>query len=145
MIFFCFALNGAESRATEVIDKDSSLVKFTALFGVSLWENSLIVLTQANAIIADLNEEKEVDPSVDVEKQFQERVKEWKKILRNELKKLGVRESVVKRIPILPAGAAKAKTLHLPGHPYWISKIYEKTTDRMKYNAKISFLKYSAD
>ena len=142
---FLFCINGAENRATEVIDEDSSLVKFTTLFGVSLWENSLIILTQANAIVADLEEEKEIDPSLDVEKQFQERLKEWQKALRSELKKLGVSESVVKRIPILPAGAAKADTLHLPGRPYWLSKIFEKTTDRMKYKAKMSFLKYSAD
>ena len=140
---FLYCINCTETRATELFDEKSSLVKFTRLFGVELWNNAVIVLTQANALEANLEEERQLDSEIDVKEAFQEKITEWRQRIRKELQNMGVRKKKVTKIPILPAGTAVSPDL--PGHSFWLSQIFEKVTDRMKYKAKMAYLQFSSD
>lgn len=135
--FFLYCIKSTEKKATELFDDKSSLVKFTKLFGVKLWKNAVVILTLANALEAEYEDED------NVEEAFCDKIKEWETKIREELEKLGVKKKRINKIPILPAGSAFSRDL--PGHPFWLSKIFEKVTDRMKFKAKLAYLRFSHD
>ena len=140
---FLYCISSTDTRSTELFDEKSSLVKFTKLFGPKLWNHAVIVLTRANALEADLEEEKEIDPAINVEEAFKGRISEWSDKIRKELRNLGVRKRKIKKLPILPAGTAISPDL--PGHPLWLSKLFEKVINQMNYKAKMAYIRYSQD
>lgn len=135
---FLYCIKSTETRATELLDEKSSLVKFTKLFGPKLWKNAVVVLTYANALLAIYEEEREVDPRVDPNELFQETIDEWQTKIREELKKLKVPNRTVKKVPILPAGVKVSP--NLPGHPDWLKAIFTKILGRLKYKAKMAWI-----
>ena len=92
----------------ELFDEKSSLAKFTELFGPKLWNNTVVVVTQANALKADLEKEKEVNQALDIEEAFQERISEWRDKVRKRVEKVEcIRKKKIKKLPILPAGYSR--------------------------------------
>ena len=134
---FLYCIDSSEPRALDLVNRKSSLIKFTKLFGVELWNNAIIVLTQANSIEVCLQEEAEHDPNFDVTTEFKCRIDEWKKEIHETLEKAGV----YKTVPIALAGAAASPDL--PGCPYWASKTFQMCADQMKYKKLLCLVKAS--
>lgn len=140
LFLYCTDIN--EKRATDLFDKKSSLVKLTQLFSAKkLWKNAIVILTQANGVVADLQEQKREDASIDVDAKFISRVSMWQHEIHESLKKLGYNKA--HKVPVMPAGTAVLRDL--PGYPYWLSKIFEKVIDRMKREARLAYLEQQND
>lgn len=137
---FLYCINSIESNTTVLFDENSSLVKLTKVFGMKLWKNAVVVLTKTNVIVDGLKA-KEHDPR-DVEKLFRQKISDWKVRVHRELQNLGIKKPIIKRVPVLPAGNL---SLSLPGHPFWLSKIFGKSLDQINYKAKIAYLKLASD
>ena len=140
---FIYCIDGSESRATEVVDENSSLVKFTKVFGVTLWEHSIIVLTQANALEADIIEQKEDDKNINVKEAFNDRISQWKLELHTRLRSLGVPDNIIDDLPIVPAGTAASPDL--PGYNFWLSNIKNEMIGLMTIEARCAYYMYSSD
>lgn len=139
---FLYCIDSAEIWATDLFDEKSSLVKFTEFFGIKrLWTNAVVVLTQANGIVAHYKEERFLDSKFNVEKAFEARITKWKDIVHHRLLKLGYEKA--KEVPVLPAGVAHLPSL--PGYPLWLSKLFIKVTERMKSEARVAYLRLSND
>ena len=136
---FLYCVQGNIDKATELLGEKSSLVKFTKLFGPKLWENGVIAITQANRVVVDYKMKKKLNPSIDIDKSFQDRIDEWKKHIQTALTNAGVEPSLVKEIPILPAGYAK-KFMPLPGHEHWLSELRNQFIARMKTRSRSAFM-----
>ncbi len=135
---FLYCIKADESRATELCDENSSLIKFTKLFGLNVWENAVVALTFSNKIEDNLEEEAEVFPDkvIDVEKKFRQRIDEWETKLKEALLQLLDRK-VAERVPVLPAGIAWQRDL--PGYDLWLSQLFVNFEDRMKKRAKYAY------
>ena len=141
---FLYCINSTDTRATELFDEKSSLLKFTKIFGKELWKKAVIVLTKANAIEADLIEENECDSDVNIEEEFIKKMHEWDARIRCELRKtLFISKKIARKVPILPAGTSISP--HLPGYQFWLSKIFDNVCDRMKYEARMAYIRMNAD
>ncbi len=141
---FLYCIKADETRNTEICSENSSLIKFTELFGSKMWENGIVILTFCNAIVGDLKEKKEISPDIDIEKKFQERIASWKSLVHTALLHKGVKEDTVKRIPVVPAGSAKS--LSLPGYSsYWLSYLFENIVEMMKYEARCAYIILNKD
>lgn len=137
---FIYCINGSESRATEVIDDNSSLAKFNELFGSRLWKHTVIVLTQANVIADNLEEEREINPDINIERSFGEKVNEWSSTIKDRLRSLGVDEKNVTETPIIPVGCMSYPTL--PGHSEnWFTELFEAILERLPFRAMLALLK----
>lgn len=137
--FFLYCINGSEARATELFDEKSSLIKYHRLFGKKLWKRSAVILTQANLIAKDLEQQKECDDSdIDVCLKFTEKIEEWRVKIHQELIKNGVDKKKAKKVPVVPAGIAR--TPSLPGIQFWLSNVFEKILERMGEEAQIALL-----
>lgn len=142
--FFLYCINGSEARATELFDEKSSLKKFHRLFGKDLWKRSAVVLTHANLIVKDLEEQKESDdPDIDVSFKFTEKIEEWREKIHQELIKNGVDEKKAKKVPVVPAGIARIPSL--PEIQFWLTNVFEKIIERMGEEAQIALLAANID
>ncbi len=136
---FMYCISADEARATEIVDEESSLLKFTELFGPKLWKNGIIVLTFCNGVVGDLEDEAKYKPDVKVEREFTKKIAEWSKKLREALLQRGaVDKKIVKKIPIVPAGIADSPDL--PGSKFWLSHLFSKVQERMKEEAKVAYI-----
>lgn len=132
---FLYCIDCTEHRATDLFGEKSSLKNFTELFGAKkLWGNAVVVLAQANGIVADLEEQKE---EIDVEAKFECKISEWKNEIHQRLKSLGYAKAW--QVPVMPAGVKYSPKL-LPRYPLWLSNIFEKVVDKMKYEARQAYL-----
>ena len=129
-----------EAREKEVFYEKSSLAKFTDTLGVNLWEQAVVVLTQANCIEANLVEEKKKNDSIDVSESFRTKVYQLKTRVREDLKELTNLDSV--RVPVLPAGINNNP---LNGDSNWLEKIHNKMVNQMQLNSRIAYLQLCID
>ncbi len=140
---FMYCIKADESRATEIVDEKSSLLKFTEVFGPELWKNGIIVLTFCNGVVEDLEEDAECDPDVDSEREFAKKIEEWRKIVHEALLRQGVDKKIVKNIPVVPAGSACSP--HLPGYSFWLSHLFLNVHQRMKDDARVAYIILNQD
>ena len=141
---FLYCIDSTEARAVELTQEKSSLVEFTQLFGVELWDRAVVALTLANAIEADLEEEKEVQPDLDINMAFQAKICEWKNKTVETLEKSGVCKQNAEAVPVLPAGIAVS--LDLPGHPLWLSELKWEFAKRLaSFKSQLVYIKMSQD
>ena len=128
VIIYCIDVSDARSKLKsedeEQISDLRAMQQLTATFGQEWWENSIFVLTRANALEAMLS----VKP--DLEKRFNDRLREWKDRIHEALLKEGVSKEVVDEIPVEPAGYIKKP--HLPGRKYWLSALWIIFLNRAK-------------
>ena len=120
VIIYCIDVSAARSQFAGEDEKQMSdlraIQKLTATFGHNWWENSIFVLTRANALESALK----VKPNL--EKRFNERIRDWRERIHATLLKEGVRKDIVDEIPVEPAGHIKKP--HLPGRMYWLSGLW---------------------
>ncbi len=134
---FLYCIKADETRAIELTDDRSSLLKFTKLFGPKLWRNAVVALTFSNKIEDRCEEEAEIDPKINVEKEFKKKIEEWDTKIRSALgKKMG--KTSARRVPVLPAGHSHSR--HLPGYKYWLSRLFVNFEERMKEDGKIGLI-----
>ena len=128
VIIYCIDVSAARAQFTGEDEKQTNdlraIQKLTATFGPEWWENSIFVLTRANALEAVLK----VKP--DLEKRFNGRIKDWRDRIHATLLKEGVRKGIVNGIPVEPAGHIKKP--HLPGRMYWLSALWIMFLNRAK-------------
>ncbi len=137
---FLYCIKADEKRAIELSDERSSLLRYTELFGPELWKYSVVALTFSNKIVNHYKEEakigKKKDADAYVEREFKRKIDEWETKIQRALKKKMDRETVEK-VPVLPAGLARRRDL--PGHNYWLSRLFVNFEDRLKKDSKMSF------
>ena len=139
---FLYCIDSMEKRGTDLFDEKSTLHKFTELFGAKkLWKNAVVVLTKANGLVEDIAERIEAGEDINVEEEFKKKISMWEKKIHKEIIKLGYKKAA--KVPVVPAGSSVNPSL--PGYPHWLGKIFEKATDRMKYKAKLAYLRLSND
>ena len=141
---FLYCVQGNVDKATELLGGKSSLVKFTKIFGPKLWENGVIAITQANRVVVDYKIKKKSDPSIDIDKLFQDRMDEWKKHIKTALINAEVKENEVNEIPILPVGWKK-KSVILPGDLNWLRELHDQFIMRMKLRGMPAFIMANED
>ena len=131
----------------------SAMHKLTCAFGAEFWDHAMFVLTFANLV---------EDPVVKYrnysdrhqEEFFEKKLNLWKKKLPEVLKDMQskpcsngdtirISPTTANRIPILPAGYPTQP--HLPGHPYWFSKIWEASILLLDTEAQILMLTANQD
>ncbi len=141
---FLYCIKADETRAVELSDEKSSLLRYTELFGPELWKYAVVALTFSNKIVirckeeAKINEKKDTDHDAYVEREFKRKIDEWETKIRKALEKKMDKETV-SQIPVLPTGIARSRDL--PGHNYWLSRLFVNFEDRMKEDSKLSFFK----
>ena len=139
---FLYCIKADETRAVELSDEKSSLLRYTELFGPELWKYAVVALTFSNKIVirckeeAKINEKKDTDHDAYVEREFKRKIDEWETKIRKALEKKMDKETV-SQIPVLPSGIARCRDL--PGHNYWLSRLFVNFEDRLKKDSKMSF------
>lgn len=131
---FLYCIDSTESKATRLLDDN-----LTNLLGMKLWKNAVVVLTKANVVVDGLRA-REHGPGVDVEKLLRQKISDCKLRVHEELRKSGLKKYIVKGVPVLPAGNL---SLSLPGHPFWLGKIFEKSLYQINYRAIIAYLQFA--
>ena len=107
-----------------------ALSEFTTKIGVKFWERCIFVLTFANTYVS-------LCPLKTDQKEWLDgRIDQWKNRIKSELRRIGVDESVVKQIPIVPAGYHKPLRIapnpwKLPGIENWFYSFWYTCADIM--------------
>ncbi len=138
---FLYCIKANETRAIELFGERSSLLKYTEIFGLELWENAVVALTFSNKIEENLEEDAEVNSKkikIDVKGEFKKKIDEWETKIRSTLEKI-IDTGIAKRVPVLPTGDAECE--NLPGYDFWLSRLYVNFEDRMKEEGKSGSLK----
>ena len=137
---FLYCIDSSETKAGELTGEKSSLVEFTQLFGVELWDRAVVALVLANVIEADLKEQKEIDASLNIDKLFEDRICEWKKKTGEMLEKSGVPKRNVEAVPVIPAGTAVSP--NLPGHSLWLNNLKWEFAKRLaSFKDQLAYIK----
>ena len=136
LLMYCISMK--DERAD--IGQDGSAFKqITEALTKEIWKRSIIVLTFANKLESRLNLKKVPN----LEESFNEKMQQWKVKVQDALRVAEVDENVIKKIRVVPAGHAKRQDL--PGHQYWLSKLWVACADVTSEEARISLSKLNQD
>ena len=123
---YCISMANVRFDESEL----NALSKFTTKLGVKFWDRCMFVLTFANSYVGlcPLN--------MDPKEWLGAKIDEWKKRIKSELRKVGVDESVVEQISIVPAGYHAPLQLapnpwKLPGIDNWFYSFWYTCADVM--------------
>ena len=144
---FLYCVKANDDKATELLGENSALFKFTKAFGSDLWKNAVIALTFSNYVESELKGlKRRKNSSIDIEKAFEEKMEDWKTHIREALNNAGVPSKIVQEIPIQPTGnSEKGSSVHLPGHEYWLSELFNQIFFRSKAKAKVALAIVNSD
>ena len=119
-IIYCIDSSATRSSgltAADVAENDLSAInKLTFTFGSDWWKRSIFVMTRANVLESALK----VKP--DLEKRFDNKLREWRERIVGTLIATGVPEKVACEIPVEPAGHPKKP--RLPGRDDWARALW---------------------
>ena len=122
---YCVSL--LDTRFTEDCDDIVAMQKLTGVFGKSVWENAIFILTFANLLVETDSRLLEAE---DGEKPviFKDKLAEWKSELTAALiRDVGVDEAVASNIDVVPAGYPNDPALLDRDHwlsPVWFAALY---------------------
>ena len=121
---YCISIASVRFDESEL----NALSKFTTEVGVKFWDRCMFVLTFANMYVG-------LCPlSRDPKEWLDAKIDQWKNCIKSELHKVGVDESVVKQIPIVPAGyhavlQSAPNPWQLPGIENWFYSFWYTCAD----------------
>ena len=120
LILFCVRMDGALER-----DEYRIMRILTRVFGQSIWEHAVFVLTFANNVKADLDT-------------FTQTLEEWDEMLHEYAhSKGGVQADIAEQIPVVVAGDEEES---LPGYESWFAQFWATAFIRTKDTAKPAYL-----
>ena len=140
IVIYCMKLDTREQLGETQHDY-LAIRKLTETFWPIWWDNSIFVMTHANAFEAEL-EARCTDEKM-VEEEFKSKMRSWKEEIRNALLRVGVSESIANKVPVKPAGHSSQP--HLPGQKYWFSALWHKILKRTKQRSQANLLKLGAN
>ena len=133
---YCVSL--LDTRFVEGCDDIIAMKKLTGVFGQTLWEHAVFVLTFANM----LEEDAELLEAEDAERPavFQKKLKEWERALKDALiRDVGVDRAVAESIQVIPAGYDTNPALL--DREFWLSPFWFGALYAMKPMAQPAMLK----
>ena len=123
---YCISMSNVRFDESEL----NALSKFTTEVGVKFWDRCMFVLTFANSYVGLCPVKK------DPKEWLVAKIGEWKKRIKSELRKVGVDESVVEQVSIVPAGyhaplQGNPDPWKLPGIENWFYTFWYTCADVM--------------
>ena len=141
IVIYCMKLdNRAELGRTQ--HDYLAIRKLNKAFGSKWWIHSIFVMTFANTLQLELEDQHEGNKSL-VKKAFKRILHDWKGEIRNALIQVGVDRSIAKKVPVKPAGYTNEP--HLPGRKYWFSSLWHKILKRMNESSQPILVKLGAN
>ena len=141
IVIYCIDIAATRSELAceeeEVQNDLSAIQKLTTKFGTDWWKHSFFVLTRANALVATLSVEG------DLEKRFNERLQDWKERIHGALIAAGVSKEITDKVPVEPAGYPSKP--HLPGRKYWLSALWFTFIRYAKEESQLAITKVNLD
>ena len=136
-VLYCISLK--ETRA-DLGEDASALKQITDALSVEVWKKCVVVLTFSNTLEKRLK----LDNEAKHEELFAERIESWKQKVYAALRECSIKESVINRIQVVPAG--HLKRVHLPGTNYWLSNLWIKIFVSVQNElARVAFHKANED
>lgn len=124
-----YCINMLESRS-DLHAPESAVRKLTEALGKDVWKNTLFVLTFANMYERRLTKKR----SKDLNREFNEKVQEWKLKIQDALRTIQIEESIIDKVQVSPAGFNANPSL--PGRQYWLSELWSDMLDKLREDAK---------
>ena len=117
LLMYCVSV---EDPRFDMLRHTNAIRKITTALGKDVWKHSLVVLTFCNYHVTQLSSKRL--PEREMEGKFEAFLASWKEKVKEALQTAGISRSIIKDIPIVPAGYHKQP--HLPGHPFWLSELW---------------------
>ena len=137
LLLYCISLN--TTRFLEGTHDMESMNKLTKTLGPEIWENAVVVLTQANTEIASMADM--IDHHESVEEKFNERLIQWKSAIMQHIKdKVELSAEVAENVQILPAGRIELPFLFNDHRP-WLSHLWLESFVATKTRAQPALIK----
>ena len=137
LLLYCISMS--TTRFLEGTHDMEAMNKLTKTLGPEVWENAVVVLTQANIEIGSMEEM--VEHYESVEAKFNERLVEWKSAIVQHLKdKVGLSVELAENVQILPAGRAEIP-IFFNGHRPWLSHLWLESFVATKIRAQPALIK----
>jgi hypothetical protein len=137
MLLYCIDVSKAKSIVDEMV---RGLSVVTDILGSDVWRHSMIVLTFANILEENIQEEVSVEPESgqDVRHIFITRINHWQQKVRLALVEAGVPQEIAKSVPIEPAGIYTEP--HLPDRIHWLGYLWLLFITYARDEAKLAIL-----
>ena len=137
MLLYCIDVSKAKSIVDEMV---RGLRVVTDILGSDVWRHSMIVLTFANILEENIQEEVSVEPESgqDVRHIFITRINHWQQKVRLALVEAGVPQEIAKSVPIEPAGIYTEP--HLPDRIHWLGYLWLLFITYARDEAKLAIL-----
>ena len=134
LMLYCISM---EEVRSDLHIHTSAIRKINDLFTKQHWNNTVFVLTFANAMVAVLKAQGLSGATL--EKEFKKRIDEWRDAIKTVLTELKVDQKIVENIMVVPAGRPKQKDL--PGYRFWLSYLWSQCLYTMKKSAQAAMIK----
>ena len=130
MLLYCIDISKKRSIVPEMVP---GIALVTNILGCDVWKHSMIVLTFANILENNIEEEIDQEAVLHV---FLSRVHQWQENVRLALITAGVPDVIVQQIPIEPAG--HYTTPHLPDRIHWLGYLWLLFISHTRDEAKLA-------
>jgi GTPase SAR1 family protein len=118
LVLYCIKMSNTRFQEED----HRTIMNLSEGLGKGIWEKAIFVLTFANDVVARLERKNKHRPGKKpVPEIFKDVVSTWEEVLRKEIKRAGVNNSVAESIPVVPAG-------------YEVSESFCPTDDSAKLN-----------
>lgn len=135
VFIFCTEMNSRRFRNDDI----KTVETLTATFGTQLWEHAVVALTFANKVLPP-NKDATQKERISL---FNERMRCFKKTIKDVLLKVGVAEKVVINVPFVATGDLCEPCL--PGITNWQTVFWIATFKRLNRSARFPFLLLNKD
>ena len=101
LVLYCIKMSNTRFQEED----HRTIMNLTEGLGKGIWEKAIFVLTFANDVVARLERKHKHRPGKKtVPEVFKDVMSTWKEVLRKEVKRVGIDDSVAESIPVVPAG-----------------------------------------
>ena len=144
LVIYCVK---ADTRFVDGKDNNDvkAMITLKKKFGQDLWKNAVIVLTFANNIESIMPSWRDIKDSKEKKAEFNVKIEHYEdRIHKNLIKHVKVKEEIVKRIPVVPAGHL-CMPVGLEGGE-WFSNLFKKCLKTIPTSAgQATFLAHNRD
>jgi GTPase SAR1 family protein len=122
LVLYCIKMSNTRFQEED----HRTIMNLSEGLGKGIWEKAIFVLTYANDVVARLERKHKHRPGKKpVPEIFKDVISTWEEVLRNEVKKAGVSDSVAESIPVLPAGYEISENFYPEdGRTNWIESLW---------------------
>ena len=136
LILYCMNMSDTRMKGYDV----NAMIKLTKTLGKDMWKNTLIVLTFANRVVTQAEEEHD-NNDVAVSDAYATKLKMWIDEIRSVLfKDVNLSKEEAQKIRITPAGKSNKPQI-IPGDDVWLSKLWYEAVSAARSSAVPALIK----